>query len=248
MKRTLTLLCTLLSIGIAVAQETSKIKIACIGNSITYGSGIKDRANDSYPAVLCRLLGADKYDVRNYGVGARTLLNKGDHPYMKEQAYRDALAFNPDIVTIKLGTNDSKPYNWEHHAEFKDNLRTLIRSFQELESQPQVYLCYPIPGTRWGWGINDSTTLHHVIPYIEEVATEMSLPIIDLYTAFSPYVHLMPDQIHPNPDGAAIIAHEIATVLNEKDKKAIQRRQKAAHKMARKAKKFKISYPLAANK
>ncbi|MBR5148879.1 MAG: hypothetical protein IKV15_06750 [Bacteroidaceae bacterium] len=240
MRRTLTLLCMLLCIAISHAQETQKIKIACIGNSITYGSGIKDRANDSYPAVLCRLLGADKFDVRNYGVGARTLLNKGDHPYMKEQAYRDALAFNPDIVTIKLGTNDSKPYNWKHHAEFKDDLRTLIRSFQELESHPQVYLCYPIPGTRWGWGINDSTTLHHVIPYIEEVATEMNLPIIDLYTAFGPYIHLMPDQIHPNPDGAAIIAHEIATVLNEKDKKAIKRRQKAAHKMARKARKYKI--------
>ena len=240
MKRTLTLLCMLISIAIGHAQETQKIKIACIGNSITYGSGIKDRANDSYPAVLCRLLGADKYDVRNYGVGARTLLNKGDHPYMKEQAYRDALAFNPDIVTIKLGTNDSKPYNWKHHAEFKEDLRTLVRSFQELESHPQVYLCYPIPGTRWSWGINDSTTLHHVIPYIEEVATEMNLPIIDLYTAFGPYIHLMPDQIHPNPDGAAIIAHEIATVLNEKDKRAMKRRQKAAHKMARKARKFKL--------
>lgn len=239
MRRTFILLFTLLCISISEAQEIQKIKIACIGNSITYGSGIKDRAKDSYPAVLNRLLGTDKYDVRNYGVGARTLLNKGDHPYMKEQAYLDALAFEPDIVTIKLGTNDSKPYNWKHHAEFKDDLRALIRSFQELPSQPQIYLCYPIPGTRWTWGINDSTTLHHVIPYIEEVAKEMDLPIIDLYTAFIPYIHLMPDQIHPNPDGAAIIAHEIATVLNEKDKKAIKRRQKAAHRMAKKAQKHR---------
>ena len=236
MKKTIFLLSALLYIGIAGAQETPKIKIACIGNSITYGSGIKDRARDSYPAVLNRLLGNDEYDVRNYGIGGRTMLNKGDRPYMKEQAYRDALAFEPDIVTIKLGTNDSKPHNWKHHVEFKDDLRTLIRSFQALDCDPQIYLCYPIPGTRWGWGINDSTTLHHVIPYIEEVATEMNLPIIDLYTAFTPYRHLMPDQIHPNADGAFIIAHEIATVLNEKDKKAIKRRQKAAHKMARKAK------------
>ena len=240
MRKTIFLLSALLYIGIAGAQETEKIKIACVGNSITYGAGIKDRDNDSYPAVLNRLLGRDKYDVRNYGVSARTLLNKGDRPYMKEQAYRDALAFNPDIVTIKLGTNDSKPYNWKHHAEFKNDLRTLIRSFQALDSHPQIFPCCPIPGTRWSWGINDSTTLHHVIPYIEEVATEMNLPLIDLYTAFTPYVHLMPDQIHPNPDGAAIIAHEIATVLNEKDKRAMKRRQKAAHKMARKARKFKL--------
>ena len=235
MKKTILLLSTLLYIGIATAQETEKIKIACIGNSITYGSGIKDRANDSYPAVLNRLLGSSKYDVRNFGIGGRTLLNKGDRPYMKEQVYRDALAFEPDIVTIKLGTNDSKSHNWKHHAEFKDDLRVLIRSFQELPSHPQVYLCYPIPSSRRGKDINDSITLHHVIPYIEEVATEMNLPVIDLYTAFAPYRHLLPDRIHPNPDGAAIIAHEMATVLKEKDAKAIKCRQKAAHKMARRA-------------
>ena len=215
MKKTLLLFSLLLCIGVVGAQETEKIKIACIGNSITYGSGIKDRANDSYPAVLNRLLGTKKYDVRNYGVGARTLLNKGDHPYMNEQAYRDALAFEPDIVTIKLGTNDSQPYHWKHHAEFNDDLRTLIRSFQSLPSHPQIYLCYPIPGTRWSWGINDSTTLHHVIPYIEEVATEMYLPIIDLYTAFMPYRHLMPDQIHPNSEGYEVIYPFIARFMRQ---------------------------------
>jgi lysophospholipase L1-like esterase len=235
MKKTFLLLGTLLFISTAFAQDVQKIKIACVGNSITFGSGIKDRGSDSYPAVLNRLLGTDKYEVRNFGVSARTLLSKGDHPYINEQAYRDAKAFNPNIVTIKLGTNDTKPHNWKHGAEFKDDLRALVTSFQELPSNPTVYLCYPIPANRLSWGINDSTALHHIVPIIAEVAKEMDLTLIDLHTPFEPYMHLCPDAVHPREDGAAIIAYEIAKVINEKDPKALKRRQKDAIRLARKA-------------
>ena len=99
------------------APRKDAVRVACVGNSITYGARIKNQSHDSYPAVLGRLLG-DKYWVKNFGVSARTMLNKGDHPYMKEQAYQQALAFNPNIVVIKLGTNDSKSFNWVYKADF----------------------------------------------------------------------------------------------------------------------------------
>ena len=35
----------------------AQIKVACIGNSITAGSGIKNRDKDSYPSVLNQMLG-----------------------------------------------------------------------------------------------------------------------------------------------------------------------------------------------
>ena len=89
------------------APRKDAVRVACIGNSITFGAGIKNRSRDSYPSVLARMLG-DNYWVKNFGVSARTMLNKGDHPYMNEPAYKNALAFNPNIVVIKLGTNDSK--------------------------------------------------------------------------------------------------------------------------------------------
>lgn len=237
MKKTFILLGALLCMSVAVAQDVQKIKVACIGNSITFGSGIKDRGRDSYPSILNRLLGTDKYEVRNYGVSARTLLSKGDHPYINEQAYRDALAFNPDIVTIKLGTNDTKPHNWKHGAEFKEDLRALVASFQQLESKPTVYVCYPVYAERLSWGINDSVAYNYIIPTIQEVAKEMNLPIIDLYTPYKPYHHLSHDGVHPKEDGAAIIAHEIACAIKETDKKVIKRRQKAAYKLAKEAKK-----------
>lgn len=84
----------------AVAQERKIVKIACVGNSITYGSGTRQFQN-SYPGLLSQLLG-EGYDVRNFGISGRVLLNKGDRPYMHEQKFRDLLAFQPDIVTIKL--------------------------------------------------------------------------------------------------------------------------------------------------
>lgn len=210
MKRYFYLLALLL-LALRVGAE-EPIRVACVGNSITYGSGISNRETASYPAVLGRLLGSG-YEVRNFGISARTLLQKGDHPYMKEAIFREALDYEPNIVTIKLGTNDTKPFNWVYQDEFKDDLRTLIGAFQALDSHPQIYLCTPIPGGREDWGINDSTLVAAVIPYIYEVAKEYGLPVIDLHTAFMPYQHLLKDRVHPNADGAAVIAHVLAEAL-----------------------------------
>lgn len=194
------------------------IKVACIGNSITYGSGIKDRNKDGYPAVLGRLLGSN-YEVHNFGIGGRTLLMKGDRPYMKEQIFQDALSFQPDIVTIKLGTNDTKPQNWKYKADFKKDLVTLINAFKQLPSNPKIYLCFPVPAYGVKWGINDSTITREVIPYIKSVAKKMKLKTIDLHTPMSGLSMYFPDQIHPNEAGANRIAEEIYRVISSQNQK-----------------------------
>ena len=94
-----------------------KIRLACVGDSITYGSGLSEREVNSYPAVLQKLLG-EGYDVKNFGVSGATLLKSGDKPYWKQSEFKSATAFNPNIVVIKLGTNDTKPQNWSHKEEF----------------------------------------------------------------------------------------------------------------------------------
>lgn len=48
---------TLLLISFCLTTFAQKIKVACIGNSITYGYTIEDRDKDSYPAQLQALLG-----------------------------------------------------------------------------------------------------------------------------------------------------------------------------------------------
>lgn len=237
MTRIFTIIALLTILTVSASAQTDTIRVACVGNSITYGHGIADRSHDTYPAVLGRLLG-DRYKVENFGISGRTLMNKGDVPYMKEQIYKDALAFQPNIVTIKLGTNDSKPQNWKYQDTFKDDLRTLVRSFQELPTHPRIYLCLPIPSTIPNWAINDSVITHGVIPYIREVAREMHLSVIDLNTEFAPYVHLLQDGVHPNEDGATLIAQWISqrimrdarARLNARTNNKVQRNKKQTSK------------------
>lgn len=198
------------------SQNNPKIKVACVGNSITEGYGLAHPETESYPTILQNMLG-DQYEVRNFGVSARTLMQKGNRPYMKEQKFKDAQAYLPDIVTIKLGTNDSKPQNWIHHSEFKDDLKTLIHTFQALPSHPKIYLCLPIPTNHKEWGINDSIVYNGIIPYIKEVAAEEGLPTINLYKAMLPYYpQEYQDGVHPNKYGAKIIAAEIYRALTGK--------------------------------
>lgn len=191
------------------AKGNDKIRIACVGNSITYGYGLENREIESYPAVLQRLLG-DGYEVENFGVSARTLLNDGDYPYMTEKKFKEALNFRPDIVTIKLGTNDSKHYNWKHRENFKRDLNSMIDKFQSLSSHPKIYLCLPVPSEKKEWGISDSIIINGVIPYIKEVASERKLPVVDLYSALLPYYpQVYIDNVHPDKYGDIVIAETL---------------------------------------
>lgn len=191
-----------------VAAQKKVIKIACIGNSLTYGVGTRNPAKDSYPAVLGQMLG-DGYEVRNFGVSARTMLMKGDNPYMKEERYRQALDYNPDIVTIKLGTNDTKPQNWRYKSDFKKDMETMIRTLRALPSKPEIYLCYPIPAYAVQWGINDSIIVHGVMPVINRLAAKYGLKVIDLHTPLTGMKECFADNVHPNEKAAVRIAQAI---------------------------------------
>ena len=190
------------------APRKDAVRVACIGNSITFGAGIKNRSRDSYPSVLARMLG-DSYWVKNFGVSARTMLNKGDHPYMNEPAYKNALAFNPNIVVIKLGTNDSKSFNWKYKADFMKDAQNMINAFKGLPSQPKIYLCYPSKAYLTGDGINDDIISKEIIPMIKKLAKKNDLSVIDLHTAMDGMPELFPDRIHPNEKGAQVMAKAV---------------------------------------
>lgn len=188
------------------APKKDAIRVACVGNSITYGAGIKDRTRDGYPAVLGQLLGDDYY-VKNFGVSARTMLNKGDHPYMNESKFREALTFNPDIVIVKLGTNDTKSQNWQYKADFMKDMQAMIDAFSALPAKPKIYLCSPAKVySANSPGINDSIIVNGVIPMVQKLVKKNKLQLIDLHTVMSGKEELFPDKIHPNEQGAKIMA------------------------------------------
>ena len=213
------------------APKTDAVKVACIGNSITDGHGIDMATQHGYPALLQQMLG-DGYWVKNFGVSGRTLLNKGDFPYMNEMAWKDAVAFQPDVVIIKLGTNDSKPQNWQYGAEFKADLKQMITTLRPDLAQPQkkkgkkakaaapkkpeIILCTPIPAFKSSWDINEEIIANNIIPIQQEVAREYGLQVIDLHTLFANGADMVqPDGIHPNEKGVKRMAEIIAEALKK---------------------------------
>lgn len=197
------------------APKSKAIRVACLGNSITYGAGIKNRVRDSYPVQLNNLLG-DGYCVKNFGVSARTMLNKGDHPYMKEPRFREALQFNPQVVIVKLGTNDTKPQNWQNKADFTKDMQALIDTLNRLPSKPKIYLCSPAKAYTPSWGgISDSIIVNEVIPMVQKLAKKNKLPIIDLHAALEGMPELFPDKIHPNEEGAKIMARTVYEAIKK---------------------------------
>jgi len=206
---TVTLLaCLLMLLNVYGAFAQAQVKVACVGNSITEGAGLQQ----TYPQALQKMLGG-QYEVRNYGIGGRTLLKKGDFPYWNEAKYQDVLAWNPDILIIKLGTNDSKPQNWQYKDEFVKDYVKFIKSFKKLPSKPQVYVCYPVPVFEDKFSISEAVVTNEILPAVKKIARKTKVKSIDLYTPFTGKADLTYDGIHPNDEGAALLAKEVYEAL-----------------------------------
>ncbi len=186
----------------------SPIKIAFVGNSITQGPG-RDNP-DSYPLQVGALLG-DAYTVKNFGVSGRTLLKKGDYPYWNEPQFQQVKDFQPDVVVIKLGTNDSKPQNWAHKADFVKDYLDLIAEFRaHMPADGKVYVVIPVPVTRVNFGINPEVMNNEQRLMLMEIIQKSGAEVIDLYTPLMDKPELLPDGVHPNTEGLTIMAQVIA--------------------------------------
>ncbi len=196
---------------VSLWSQNSKItKIACIGNSITFGSGIENKSLNSYPAQLARMLG-QSYDVRNFGFSGRTLLQNADRPYMKEKMFFDAINWQPNIIVIMLGSNDSKPYNWKYKDDFEKDYLKMIESFDTLASKPEIYLAAPVPVFKECCKISDDVVRNEIYPMVQKITKEKSLHFIDLYTPLTEMGDMFIDGVHPKANGAG----EMAKVVYE---------------------------------
>jgi acyl-CoA thioesterase-1 len=194
---------------IDTSKYEGKVKVACVGDSITQGAGTK---GNPYPKQLQEMLG-DKWEVGNFGVSGRTLMDKGDHPYSKEKKYQAALAMKPNLVIIMLGTNDTKAHNWKFKDEFEADYKKLIKSFQDLESKPRIYICRACPVIGQGaFGITEAG-IQEQIPTVDKIAKELGLGVIDMHAALKNTPELIPDKVHPNAAGARKMAEAAVAVL-----------------------------------
>ncbi len=187
------------------SEYENTIRIACVGDSITFGYGIKNRNKYSYPAVLQKLLG-NQYEVRNFGVSGATVLKNGDLSYWELPAFQSAAEFSPDAVIIKLGTNDTKPQNWQYRDEFEADYSQFVDFFLDLPSRPKVWLCYPVPVYRSEWGIKGDLLEKEIQPTIKLISWKKRTPVINLFKGLSNVPDFFPDGIHPDENGAEQIA------------------------------------------
>ena len=186
------------------------IRVVCVGDSITAGSGTTKQ--NSYPEQLGRMLG-EKWVVINCGVGGSTLLNHGDKPYQKQAAFKRALESKPRVVVIKLGTNDTKPQNWKFKEEFISDYKDLIGQFARLPEKPRIFICHPAFVTDAGkYGIDEARVLEE-IPMIDKIASEERADVIDIHGALKDHPKMFPDHVHPNNQGATVMAQTVFKAL-----------------------------------
>jgi lysophospholipase L1-like esterase len=193
----------------------SRIRVACVGDSITYGLGISDRERNSYPAQLGTLLG-EHWEVRNFGFNGASAIKDSPKPYLLLPVFDEALSYQPDVVIIQLGTNDTSPKTWPaHKQQFIADYLAIVRRFQGLATRPRIYLCRPVPLFRDRGKDYDTDKIltEEVIPKINAIATQNHFPVIDLYAALDGNSGKFWDGVHPKADGARIMAATIVAKL-----------------------------------
>ena len=215
MKKILILsVCLFVCWTISSAQQ-QRIKVACVGNSITYGTGLSDRLVQSYPVQLQKMLG-NRYEVGNFGKPGATLLNQGHRPYTRQEEYQKALDFAGDIVVIHLGINDTDPRNWPNYRDFfvKDYLN-LIDTFRKANPGARIIIARMTPIADRHPRFQSGTRDWHgeIQTAIETVARYAGVQLIDFHEPLYPYPFLLPDAVHPTAEGAAIMAKTVYSAI-----------------------------------
>ena len=209
--------------GMSGMSQTSsaadgQIKVACVGDSITYGHGVSNWPQNNYPAVLGRLLG-DGYHVQSFGVSGRAVQKDSDQPYTALEHYQNSLAYDADIVVFMMGSNDSKPENWNGEEAFEAELLTLLESYGDAK----IILC--TPATAFFTEETDSSMTNYdiqpavvdtIADLVRRVAEERGYQLLDIHAITAEHPEwFAADGVHPSSDGAAAIAQAVYEALTE---------------------------------
>ena len=219
-----------------LSMVTAVIKVTCIGDSITEGGAC---VPESYTDLLQYQLG-EEYSVLNVGAGGRTMLKQGlldgtqPFSYWDTDNWQKALTSDPDIVTIMLGTNDAKYYNWEgiqqsngdyytlDYVDMINELRAVVKPTTKffIMVPPPVFEPYPFD--------MNGTVINSIFPsLIPKIASALNhqrgnkndnrINIIDLHTPLSGS-DLTCDRCHPTHEANVIIAETMAAAITQATK------------------------------
>lgn len=194
------------------------VKVASIGDSITFGALVKDRKINCYPAQLEKLLGI-RYSVRNFGVNGHSAQKFADKPYWTHKHFMASLSFDPDIVLIMLGTNDAAEQNWIGTDAFITDYKELLQHYADLPSHPVIHIMTPPTQftvknyTKVVQTMNNNR-LDLIADALKKLGRELDVNVIDIHTATKTHPEFFTfDGLHPDAGGARFIAETVYEVL-----------------------------------
>lgn len=209
------------------------MKIAFLGDSITYGYGLVNMEN-RYSTLVSQSLGMTEL---NFGITgtlvAKAGLNIADGKDFLSRAY---LIDDADIAVIFGGTND---YFWSDHPiygfgdqYFESAVKKLSDRIKEKRSGKITLFVTPYPhngvgnfcgGSYWKESNRHDTsemnynghTLKDYVDIIEKTCEENEIPCLNLFDEFGFFwqEHTI-DGCHPNETGHILLAKAITEKLN----------------------------------
>ena len=212
------------------------MKIAFLGDSITFGYGLEDKSK-RYSTLVSNELGLEE---ENYGITgtlvAKAGMNKKDG---KDFISRLELIKNADIAVVFGGTND---YFWsdekicgDAHDEkyFADAIEIICRFFNEERKGKINLLVTPYShngvGNYLGGESHNASSRHDtteknyngyvLLDYVKvmtDIAEKFGIPCLDLHKEleFDWRVHTM-DGCHPNEEGHVVLADAVTKALKK---------------------------------
>ncbi len=195
-----------------LSPSEQQTRVVCVGDSITYGTGVENREENCYPVKLQEALGTKQWRVGNFGVEGATAQEAPDASYRKQDRYQQSLEYDADIVVLMLGTNDAKEENWKGREAFLADYETLVDSYREVDSGPKVILMTP-PAAFLSDGNGEASfgiqagEVKEIAEAVKSFGEAEGLTVIDLYTLTENHPEwFREDGVHPNVEGAGQIA------------------------------------------
>ena len=193
------------------------IVVACVGDSVTQGTGSSPASKYSYPANLQKLLGKG-FEVVNCGKASSYVMNLDSEYNVKVKSpnlwypntaeYAKLKGTPADILIVMLGTNDAR--SMTEPAAIKDfisSYKDLIADFATMETNPEIYISSMIPATNAD--ITNQGSVYILPDILKEIAQELGLPFIPTHENMHDYYYVMldyNDRVHPNNDSYPALA------------------------------------------
>lgn len=192
----------------------NSLRVACVGDSITFGSHSTDPNRFSYPAVLQDILGL-RFRVENFGVSGATATRGYNKSYTDLGAFEESLNFFPELVVLGLGTNDAKEFD---ERRFIRDYKRIINTYCNISTNPQVWVFTPPPLYKDKVLRMSQSVINEIFPtLIPRIVQETCANGIDIFSTMGgaqlQHPELIDDYCHPNDAGYQLMAKTISQAI-----------------------------------